>query len=454
MKEIGPADHAEDVGLFRSEIIGALTRKDLDKGALKAALEELSKQRFRAPGSDHTRSYSVSTLERWYYRYKDGGLKALVPRRRKDRGTSKKLTREQEKLLLDIRREHKHATVPLILRTLVADGRLDDGAISASAVQRLYKKHGLDRVPMRDGSSPKTRLRWEAERPGALWHGDVCHFAAIVVGGERKPVRIHALLDDASRYVVAIEARYTEREEDMLEIFTDAVRRHGPPDALFLDNGSTYRGDVLRVVCGRLEVSLLHARPYDPQARGKMERFWRTLREGCLDFAGSLSSLHDVNVRLLAFLDTHYHKAPHSSLLGRAPEVVYKEAERPADDVDEAKLREALTVRVRRRVRRDSTISIDGVDWELDHGYLAGQVVTAVRCLLDKREPPWVEHESAKLPLHLVDAKKNAVTRRPPRSPPGALIERPDPPPPFDPNRAAMEKLFGRPLVDDEGGAR
>lgn len=442
MEEIKVKDHGEDVALFRSEIVGALTRRDLSRGDLAAELRELAKVRRRLPGSDHTRTFSVTTLERWYYAYKHRGLDGLKPRRRSDRGRCRKLTAEQRALLVDIRREFPSATVPLILRTLISDGRLDARAISTSGVQRLYRELGLDRVPMRDGSSPKTRLRWEAERPGALWHGDVCHAAAIVVAGEKRPVRIHAMLDDASRYIVAIEARYQEREEDMLDLVVGAIRRHGPPDGLYLDNGATYRGDILRVCCGRLGISLRHARPYDPQARGKMERFWRTLREGCLDFMGALSSLHDVNVRLIAFLDTHYHKAPHASLMGRAPETVFREGERAPDDVDEKRLREALTVRVRRRVRRDSTVSIDGVDWELDQGYLAGQVVTAARCLVDPKEVPWLEHDDKVFQLHRVDAKKNGTTARPPRR--SMSTTKPTTPPEFDPNRAAMDKLFGK----------
>ena len=84
-------------------------------------------------------------------------------------------------------REHPRAAVPLILRTLIADGRLGKGAVSESTVRRLYVEHGLDRVAARDGSSPKTRLRWQAERPGLLWHADVCYGPALSIGGEKKP---------------------------------------------------------------------------------------------------------------------------------------------------------------------------------------------------------------------------------------------------------------------------
>jgi hypothetical protein len=198
----------------------------------------------------------------------------------------------------------------------------------------------------------------------------------------------------------------------MLDIFVSAMRRHGAPAALYLDNGATYRGDMLRTACARLDISLLHAKPYDPEARGKMERFWRTLREGCLDFCGHLASLDDINMRLQAFLAEHYHCSPHGSLMGKSPEQIYLSKDTTADSLDEKKIKEALTVRSRRRVRRDSTLSVDGVDYELSLGFLAGSVVTVGRAFSEPNLEPWVEHDGKKYPLHRVDPLKNAHRKR------------------------------------------
>ncbi len=74
MKDLSPKDHAETVALFRSEIVGALTRRELDRGELADALQELSKQRFVRPGAKFSKTISLATLERWYYAYKSGGL--------------------------------------------------------------------------------------------------------------------------------------------------------------------------------------------------------------------------------------------------------------------------------------------------------------------------------------------------------------------------------------------
>lgn len=92
----------------------------------------------------------------------------------------------------------------------------------------------------------------------------------------------------------------------------------------------------------------MHPRPYDAPARGKMERFWRTLRERCLDFAGSLGSLHNLNVHLGAFLDEHYHRAPHAALMGTTRADVFASLSRPVDGFDERRLIEVLTIRAGR----------------------------------------------------------------------------------------------------------
>ena len=71
-----PRDHAEAIALFRAQVIGALTRSELDRGELAAELRELAARKYRPPGSRATKCYGVSTLERWYYAYRRGGLEA------------------------------------------------------------------------------------------------------------------------------------------------------------------------------------------------------------------------------------------------------------------------------------------------------------------------------------------------------------------------------------------
>lgn len=432
MPSLVPRDHHEAVALFRAGVIGALARSELSRGELAAELRKLAERKWRPPGRRATKTYGASTLERWYYAYRRGGLDALRPDARSDRGRARELTAEQRELLLDVRREHPSASAALILRTLVLDGRIAKGAVSVSTVTRLFRDAKLPRGVRRDGH---TRLRWQAEHPGALWHGDVCHGPALRVGQTTKPLRIHALLDDASRFVVALEAHHTEREDDMLDVLLAALRRHGAPDALYLDNGSTYRGDDLRLACERLGVTLIHARPGDAPARGKMERFWRSLREGCLDHLGTMTSLHDVQARLLAFVDEHYHRAPHGGLFAKTPAEVWAGAKTRA--LDEPTLAAALTTRVRRRVRKDGTLDVRGTTWQLDESFLSGAVVTVAVDMTGEARP-FVEHDGHRYVLHPVDPVAAGKRRRKPPAPPAPTV-------PFDPTGALLDRYAGRP---------
>ncbi|MGE5185514.1 MAG: DDE-type integrase/transposase/recombinase [Acidobacteriota bacterium] len=432
MPSLVPRDHAEAVALFRAEIIGALARSELSHGELAKQIRKLAERKYRSPGRRASKQFGASTLERWYYAYRRGGLAALRPDARSDRGRARELTPEQRELLLDVRREHPGASAALIVRTLVLDGRLRKGCVSVSTVTRLYRDAKLPRGVRRDGH---TRLRWQAEHAGALWHGDVCHGPSLRVGKTTKPLRIHALLDDTSRFVVALEAHHTEREVDMLDLFLAALRRHGAPDALYLDNGATYRGDDLRLACERLGITLIHARPYDAPARGKMERFWRTLRAGCLDHLGTMTSLHDVQARLVAFLDEHYHCAPHGGLFGKTPTEAWASATtRP---VDEPTLAAALTTAVRRRVRKDGTLDVRGVTWQLDESFLAGAVVS-VGVDMTGATAPFVEYDGRRYVLRPVDPVAAGKTRRKPPAPPPPTV-------PFDPAGALLDRVAGRP---------
>jgi transposase len=168
MEKLVPKNHAEAVAIFRSQVIGTLVHRALPRGELRAELKQLSQQHLRPPGSTLTHTFSVPTLERWYYRWKKGGLMALVPRPRKDMGLAQKLDELTRQLLLDMRREHPSASVRLILSTLVAQGRLRQGAVSQSTVRRLLASAGLDRVSLRRSPGTTERRRWEASHPGAL----------------------------------------------------------------------------------------------------------------------------------------------------------------------------------------------------------------------------------------------------------------------------------------------
>jgi hypothetical protein len=119
---------------------------------------------------------------------------------------------------------------------------------------------------------------------------------------------------------------------------------------------------------------------------------------------------------------------------------VYEATPRPVDGFDEQKLRKALTIHVRRRVRRDSTLPMDGTDWETNLHFLAGKLVTVSRCLVDPNESPWIEHEGRAHVLHPVNPKKNAQRARS-----SSCLDEPHPTrTAFDPAKALLDRALGK----------
>lgn len=141
-------------------------------------------------------------------------------------------------------------------------------------------------------------------------------------------------------------------------------------------------------------------------------------------------------VRLDAFVDGHYHRAPHGGLYGKAPADAWAGA--TCRTLDEPALAAALTIHRRRRVRKDGTVDVDGRVWQLDQGFLAGRVVTVVAAHAGLAGEPVALHDGHRYPLRPADPVAASRTRRPRRG------EAPPPSVPFDPAGALLDKAAGR----------
>jgi transposase InsO family protein len=423
---------AEAIALFRLGIVGDLLARDLAPGELRDELVARAAQRHRPPGATSSRSYHWKTLQSWYYAAKQGGHRRLVPASRR-KGFATALSPEKRALLVQIRREHPSAAAGLILDVAVRQNIVAKDEVSPSTLRRLFAAAGVPRSSV-TRTDRRERRRWDAGRVGALWHGDVCHIWVRSLAGVPRKLYVHGLLDDHSRYVPVIEAREAEKETDMLSILCAALLRFPTPETLYLDNGSCYRGETLALACARLGIHLVHAQPYDPQARGKMERFWRTLRQRCTDHLPPGVSIHDVNAALLAFLDGEYHARPHAGLMGEAPARRFHAGLGALGLARSAKdLAAALEVTVKRRIGNALTFSVEGRLYEVRGRHLAGKTVDVV---VDPftGAPLRVEFEASSIVFGLCDMAANRHRGR------AAAAPSSEPTVPFDPIAALLEK--------------
>jgi transposase InsO family protein len=366
----------EQVALFRYGLIADL--KELPRGTkgLGKLLHDKASRRYCIPGSTRTQ-VEAETLRRWLRDYRTGGFDALKPKPRKDAGRSHALPEQVADLLCELKEHNPELSVQLLIRELRASGKVPaELPIAPSTVHRLLSRAGLMRK--KDDGAGHDRRRFAFEHANDLWMSDVMHGPAVGVEGTRKrKAYLIALIDDATRVVPFAAFALAENTSAFLPVLKQAVLRRGTPKRLYVDNGSAFRSQHLALACAKLGITLIHARPYQPQGKGKQERWFRTVRMQLLTRLRpeDTHSLEALNRRLWAYVEGEYHHNPHRGLGGSTPLDAWAERAAGVEYVGaRADIEDLFLFEERRRVARDRTVSLHGVAFEVDAN-LVGQTV-------------------------------------------------------------------------------
>ncbi len=365
----------DDVALFRYGIIADFAHLPSGTKGLYAMITKKADQDYLIPGSRRTR-VSEETIRSWLKKYRKGGFEALLPKERTDKGKARRMPCEVADLLLTIKEEEPELTVPLVIKKVRASGKVSDTVrLPESTVYKLFARHGLNK---KKTSASKDHRCFAYEHAGELCMSDVMHGPAVKnKHGRKQKTYLIALIDDATRVILYAAFAFSENTSAFMEVFKQAVMRRGIPKRLFVDNGSAFRSHHLSLVCAKLGITLIHARPYHPEAKGKVERWFRTVRMQCLPMLSQqdLESLPTINRALWHYVEMEYHRSPHR-ILGETPldrwagtgeRVKYPE---PGVDLDDLFLFET-----KRKVQKDRTISLNGQAYEIDAS-LVGETVT------------------------------------------------------------------------------
>ncbi len=355
--------------LFRLSVLGPLvSRERLERGELKGLVRELATREYDIPGSRHSR-LSEKTIEAWYYAWRRGELEALTPQPRSDRGRSK-LAPAVQAAIIQAKRENPRRSINQIRRLLEHSGQVAKGELSRSSVHRLLKSHGLSRMSG-SSSEPQERRAYVAEHAGAIWYGDVMHGPRVPVAKRLRKVYLVSLMDDASRLIAHSAFRPGETALDIEGVLKQAVLKRGRPSRMVLDNGAAYRAKTLQGICARLGIHLIYCRPYQPEAKGKLERWHRTFRDQFLSELDptQIRDLDDLNARLWAWCEQVYHHTPHAGLAGHTPLARYQQDLPRIRTLGTlaARLDELFYHRITRKVRKDATVSYQGKRFEVPY---------------------------------------------------------------------------------------
>jgi transposase InsO family protein len=361
------AQYRQALALFRYGLIAEFIQLPAGTRGLYARLRDKARADYTIPGSTRTR-VSPETLRHWLKDYRRGGFDALLPKGRADRGRPRVIPQAVADALLSLKDEQPHLSIPQLIRAVQQSGVAPESlTLPPSTVHRLLSRAGLMHKTVPDGN--QDRRRFAFAHAGQLWMSDVMHGPTVAIPGRgRRKSYLIAFLDDATRVVPYCAFALSENTQAFLPVFKQALLRRGIPQRLYVDNGANYRSQHLALVCAKLGVALIHARPYQPQGKGKQERWFRTVRA---QFVSRLTpadtdSLEALNRRLWAWVEGEYHQSPHRGIEDHTP------LDRWAMSAQHVRLPGSLDLdalflfETKRRVQRDRTVSLNGTLFEVD----------------------------------------------------------------------------------------
>ena len=362
-------DQKQKTALFRYSVIAPLETGNSDPSISNNEFFRQAAAKSYTDPDGKTVTVGASTIEKWHRAYKKGGFDALFPRSRKDEGASRKLDQDLQSRIRFLLKEHPRITAAEIHRTLLSDGHIHIGQVSPSTVERFVR---LEKG--REGFSPnKDMRRYERTHINEVWYGDTMYGPWLKDKEGKRRVFLIALIDDASRFIVAADLFFHDSFENLMTVIRSAVSKFGRPGLFTFDNGASYMQYL-----SSLDMRNFHS-----------------LEELRRDFAGYVS---------------RYNQTAHSSLEGISPQERYfKEPERfrrlPPERIETDFLLET-----QRRVSADNVLVINKVEYEVHYRYAKQKL--RLRYSPDMEKVFIVESSGDLTPIRLLNKQENAVVKR------------------------------------------
>lgn len=358
---------AQEITEFRYSLIAELLNPYVGRAERRRLIREKAKRQYEIPYSSRRR-ISAECIWRWYAKFRQFGKEALCPKPRSDQGVCRVLSAEEAAGFLEYLEQNPELTAKAAYRTLKDQGVIRT-EVSKSSLSRLVLSAGLDRERRVHEKEGTRQLKFAFKYPLECVQADMMH--ACAVPDEKAKLRraiLQVILDDATRRVVYAAFSFQESSLEFEYGIRHVLLAHGRIGRIFADNGSAFvSGETLRIL-SILGIPLIHSRVGHAASRGKVERFFRTLRDQFLRPLDkeSIRSLADLNARFHSWLESEYHRSPHRGLGGKTPLEAWLEKAHhiihmdPTVDLDEIFKHETP-----RRVYGDCTFTLDGILYEV-----------------------------------------------------------------------------------------
>lgn len=342
-------------------VLGAI---DMAEGHTIAARIKAVSQMTFADEEGHSRQFTWRTIQTWYSRYQKHGVTVMENQARSDKGRTRKVKPEDilEAIRAVLPQVHGTPKRSVLYRLCIEQARLTRSQVARTTFYRLVNQFDLLKPDAE--SSSKVRLAFAKAHANEMWQADTLYGPCVQHQGQPVQTRLIAFLDDASRVCCHGQFFVAENVDTLIESLRAAFYKRGVPHSLYVDNGSIYTSKEIIQICARVGCLLHHTPVRDGAAKGKIERFFRTVRDQFLARALDLSSLELLNRQFIGWVEEHYNAQVHS-VLGMSP------LDRFALDRNRVRFLppneandELFFVEEERHVRADNTFSFKSLRWE------------------------------------------------------------------------------------------
>lgn len=309
--------------------------------------------------------FTWRTIQTWVSLYRQGGAEALRNRPRSDKGKHRKVSpedlREAIESVLPEFRDCAYNKMA-VYRRCIERGVLSVAECSQTSFFRLVRTYELLTPPTETNN--KRRLAFSKASSNEMWQLDTMFGPFVINGKTKTQAKLIAFIDDASRVVPHGEFFFSEDTSALIQSLRSALYKRGVPETLYVDNGSIYTSKEINQICGRIGTLLCHTPVRDGAAKGKIERFFRTVRESFLIQKLDLSSLGALNRQFHQWVENDYNAREHGTLKMKPVDRFAMDLKRirfldPIEASDEL-----FYFEQDRAVRKDNTFSVAGRRYE------------------------------------------------------------------------------------------
>lgn len=347
---------------LKMRVLGAI---DMAPGhCIAARIKAVSEMTF-TDEDGNPRQFTWRTIQTWYSRFQKHGVTVMENKTRSDKGKTRKVVLEDvhDAVRKILPKTHgKTPTAALLYRLSLEEGLLTRTQIAPNTFRRLIKQYEM--LKSDSEASSKIRLAFAKAHANEMWQADTLFGPYIQHNGSPAQTRLIAFIDDASRVCCHGQFFLAENVDTLIEALRAAFYKRGIPQSLYVDNGSIYTSKEIIQICARVGCLLHHTPVRDGAAKGKVERFFRTVRDQFLSRSLDLSSLDALNRQFTLWVEEQYNAQKHSVLEMTPLDRFALDRSRvrylPPNEAND----EMFFVEEDRHVRADNTFSFKSIRWE------------------------------------------------------------------------------------------